>query len=283
MVVMRKIVNLLVTIILVFGLTGCVKYHVDMEISNDKSVTLEIIHGVNISAMGDLGGVDDEFIEDGDSSLNEDDTILEEGDDSLEYDPIEGEFDTGIDYEKYELLKEKGFIVEDYLEQTEDGTIQGVKLTKNYPNIDDISTDKEIIVKFNERFDTENLDNFDDSTYFTKKGNNYLARFTFDFSSEEGMDMSMYDDMLDLQYKIKLPKKSISNNATSVSEDGKELIWELKYGKDNQVNFEFSLANDSNLIILALSILFFVSSCCVLGFAIYKANKPHKSLKPINE
>ena len=49
-------------------------------------------------------------------------------------------------------------------------------------------------------------------------------------------------------FSVTLPTKAISSNASSVSEDGKTLTWDLKHGELNEVKFEFRLSN-TNMII----------------------------------
>ena len=53
-----------------------------------------------------------------------------------------------------------------------------------------------------------------------------------------------YQSYFDLEYKVTLPEKPISSNATSVSEDGKTLTWKMTYGKKNSVQYEFKLGKD---------------------------------------
>ena len=53
-----------------------------------------------------------------------------------------------------------------------------------------------------------------------------------------------YQSYFDLEYKVTLPEKPISSNATSVSEDGKTLTWKMTYRKKNSVQYEFKLRKD---------------------------------------
>lgn len=53
-----------------------------------------------------------------------------------------------------------------------------------------------------------------------------------------------YQSYFDLEYKVTLPEKPISSNATSVSEDGKTLTWKMTYRKKNSVQYEFKLGKD---------------------------------------
>jgi hypothetical protein len=72
-------------------------------------------------------------------------------------------------------------------------------------------------------------------------------------TEEERKESESGDSMItDLSYKIKLPVKAGENNASKVSEDGKELTWNLKYSKLNEVNFAFALGNNLLPIIIAV-------------------------------
>ena len=41
---------------------------------------------------------------------------------------------------------------------------------------------------------------------------------------------------------------SVSNNATSVSSDGKTLTWDFKYGQENRVQFAFSFPGENGAV-----------------------------------
>jgi len=116
--------------------------------------------------------------------------------------------------------------------------------------------------------------------YFQKKKSlfktTYIAKFTADFSVDESesssMDMSAeeYANLINQSgaefiYDIKLPVKSDSNNATSLSDDGKTLTWQLKYGKLNNINYQFSFINSYVYIIaVALVLVILVAIICLL-------------------
>ena len=309
---MKKTLRLLLALILMISLTGCVKYNVNMEVKDDKSVTLEIIYGMEVdsSFMEDEDSWSDEddnyYDEEDDSWSDEDDSLSEEDDmwddednawsdeDDNYYDDEddswsdededywdEEESDSAVNVEDYSFLESKGFKVEEFTEEKDDTTISGVKITKTYKNIDDITKDKKIIVNFNERFDSQ--DNFDDSQYFYKKGNKYVANFVFDFSEEsDDTDYSAYQDMFDLEYKIKLPSKAKSHNATKVSDDGKELTWDLKYGEKNEVNFEFSLGGINTMLIIILAVAGIAVVGVVVAVVMISKKKKKNNQTPTN-
>lgn len=242
---MKRVSKLLLTFVLVLTLmTGCVKYNVSMEVKDDKSVTLEIIYGME---------VDTSMLE-GDTSANTDTDYYE---DDTEED------DSSVDVEDYKYLEDAGYKVEEFKEEKEDTVIAGVKVSKTFENIDDITAEEKTTVDFNDLFNEEKKDELGKLKFFYKNGSNYAADFVFDFSTEDDMDYSSYQDMFDLEYKITLPGESISNNATKVSEDKKTLTWDLDYGKKNNVNFEFSVGGDMVMIIIIV-----VAGVAVVGIIV---------------
>ena len=71
------------------------------------------------------------------------------------------------------------------------------------------------------------------------------------------MDLTnLSDTNIEMAYKIKLPTKTKTNNATEVSENGKELTWNLKSGEINRVDFvaeEIKVLPIITIVILVLA------------------------------
>lgn len=281
---MKKFFKTLMVVVMIFGLTGCVKYNVNMGINADKSVTLEVIYGFNTSLMSSFGGSDEseqtqsqddyesfqKMLEssDGDLSLSGsfsgDDSDLEvvpaSPDDDWSWatdddDDDESDESVSINKDDFSFLESKGYKVDEYSETTDKGTITGVKITKTFKNIDDITKETEKVVDMVNMFSVENANNFDDSQFFYKKGDNYKASLKFDLSegeSSDEVDASMYESYFDLKYQVTLPTKAVSNNATNVSDDGKTLTWNLSMTKPTTVEFEFNFSQKSNILLYAL-------------------------------
>ena len=57
--------------------------------------------------------------------------------------------------------------------------------------------------------------------------------------------------MMDFKFKMTLPVKPISSNASNVSEDGKTLEWQLMPGQKNTVEMGFKILNITNTILFA--------------------------------
>ena len=225
---MKKI-KLLLSLILVCILTGCVKYNAVMEVKDDKSLTFEVVYGIDLSVTDGIAGTE-----------SEDDSDFE----------VETEVETGtetesVTTESYAYLEEYGYKVEKFEEKNDSSNIEGVKITKIFSNIDDISDSKKITVDMLSIFSEENIDKVKDLKLFYKDGGKYEANFTFNFLGEGEERNETYDQFItDLNYTIKLPVAPENHNASKVSEDGKELTWNFTYSKINEVNFSFTLEDE---------------------------------------
>lgn len=195
--------KLLFLLLIPIILTGCIKYEFDSTINNNKQMDLTILLLVK---------------EEYEQSINKEQTQIKDD----------------------ETYKKIGFKVIGY---KDNNGYTGKKLTKTLKNIDDYSTDKDIIFDFNEllKKDDKGL------TIFKKEKNGsktkYTANLVFDFSdtSISTSDMSNYTSELIFQYEVYLPNSAISNNATKTSKDNKHLLWDLEYGKKTEVKYEFEI------------------------------------------
>lgn len=221
----KKIFIVFSLVVMILSLTGCVKYNATMEIRKDKSMTFSIIYAManNILEMSD----------DKDNAIMSDD-------------------------DKQSLIKQ-GFTVTDY----KDDKNTGFTISKEYPNIDDISSNLDTEYSLSNMFEETTESKLFKVVKGTNK-NTYYANFKFDSSDanddadeskendsttttdEETTDLSKLGDTLtsslDLKFIVKLPEASISNNATEKSEDGRELTWKLGTNEQD-IQFVFELAN----------------------------------------
>lgn len=254
---MRKYLKVVFTFFLVFLLTGCVRYNMEMGVNEDKSVDLKLIYAIDYSFMDQFGNMEmEDETETEESEVAEEAEEVEIAPENEFEEPTEEESNEGVSADDYKYLEEKGFKVEEYKEEKDGKKYAGVMLTKKYKSIDDITKDTEKTINVNEVLGEK--DKFDDSQFYSKKNNVYKASLLFDFSQEgtegtEGMDMSSMANSFELKYTIKLPVKAKTNNATEVSEDGKTLTWKFKYGEKNLVEYSFALSNglfglDSNMV-----------------------------------
>jgi hypothetical protein len=201
---MKKYLGILSAFVLTFILTGCVRYNTTVEVTKTKKVNFSIIYAFDMDMMNGLS---------------------DEG----------GSVDTGISEEDKKEFAEKGFKVSDY----KDGSYEGVKLTKSWKNIDDVSSDTD--VTYNLEDDIEGEGKNESKMFKVEKGffkNKYTLKM--DGSSEDlnGEGMEQLASSMDLKFTLKLPKKASSNNATTVNKGGKELVWDLTKTTNIEATFE---------------------------------------------
>jgi len=226
-----KVKYLILTIFLITVLTGCTKTELNMNIDSNGDVS--IVHNVLVNNS------DFDYIS----------NIIKEDRDNFEYN-------------NYSVKK-----------ITEDG-MTGYKISSTIGNISDISRNKKEKIELSEYAS----DNFNNKLLFTDtKGlfiNKYVANYTIDLTNIDKAVMylpifngSVYSSSSDKNYSgglltsediEKLDKETVAtfilnskidignNNATK--HENNQYIWELKYGKVNEIYFEVNRINSSSLI-----------------------------------
>lgn len=232
-------------------LTGCtMKMEYGMNIHSDKSMDFNVIVGM-----------DDELLNAAISSENGGDgteTYTEEE----QWDYIESNLQSD-DSEKD--LVEYGFQVSRY---EEDG-LKGAKYSKKIDNIDDITGSEA-------NFSLEEFAEISDKVVFTKNGNVYQLNMKYNDTEETEELESMNVGMI-IQYKVTLPEKPISHNATEVSEDGKTLTWDLLSTSTQNIELEFALNNNNYTMLIVGVALLVVLIVIVLLITKNKKNKKNNS------
>lgn len=239
---MKKIMILLSAFILI---TGCsMKTEYNMNIKEDKSMDLGAIIAMDdelIDYMMESEGYSEDYTED--EMWNMLETSLEEdSNDSFNYE------DSGFVVNRYEYEKWTGF-----------------QFIKKIENIDEISGDTAIT-------SLEKIYENSDSTLFIKDGDNYKLNLVFE-SENQNEEIGNFNIPFEILLTITLPNKPISHNATSVSEDGKTLTWDLT--KIENINLEFSLEKSTNylpFIIVGVGLIVIL----IVLFVIIKSKKNNK-------
>lgn len=170
-------------------------------------------------------------------------------------------------------LKDKGYKVEDYSKDK----MKGVKITKNFKNIDKISSDKKVKYSLSGLTEGKNKDEY---VFKVKKGffkNHYIAKFDFnmgDSSASNGStNMNSYLSSMDLSYNVTLPYKAIKNNATTVNKDKTKLTWDLTKNTKDKIEYEFELYNTTNIIIFSIVCILVVGGVVFAIIMIVKNSK----------
>ena len=153
--------------------------------------------------------------------------------------------------EKYEV---NDFKVEEF---TRDNNY-GIRITKHYDNIDNNSfaerTDKfDLLYLYNNDYDKS----IETKIFNVDKGfvsNRYAASFFVDLTNKD-IDLSNTK----VTFADYLPKGNVSNNASSVSEDGNTLTWNITNKGRTDIEFVFELGSyDTIYFIVAIFIAIFL-------------------------
>lgn len=153
--------------------------------------------------------------------------------------------------EKYEV---NDFKVEEF---TRDNNY-GIRITKHYDNIDNNSfaerTDKfDLLYLYNNDYDKS----IETKIFNVDKGfasNRYAANFFVDLTNKD-IDLSNTK----VTFAAYLPKGNVSNNASSVSEDGNTLTWNITNKGRTDIEFVFELGSyDTIYFIVAIFIAIFL-------------------------
>ncbi len=214
---MKKLSKIVLLLFVVLFMSGCVKYNVDIKISNNKKMDMSFISAVSSSLKGQ--GTE----------------TTEENDDAIE------------------KLKSEGWKVEEY----KDDTYEGYKLTKSFANIDDLSSSNETVVNLNEFGQEGKLANVLFQKKEEGGKTVYYANFKFSISDSdastedaEGEQDNQMQEMvkqmmktMDLKFTVEVPKV-LSSNATTT--DGNKLTWDLtKMEEGKNIEFSFTVNNSS--------------------------------------
>ena len=158
------------------------------------------------------------------------------------YDSADSASDDDKD-EMIEELEELGWKVKKYTKDS----YTGLTISMNDVKLDDLE----------ELLTADELEDlgFEDFS-LEKKGSTYVLDWETDFSDkleDEGIklkDLSKYNGFL--EFNLELPNKSVDNNATEVSKDGKSLSWDLT--EEDEVHVEFKTSNSLTTILMILAI-----------------------------
>ncbi len=252
---MKRKMQLFLMLSIIFASTGCMKMDISLGINKDKSMNVTMIEAVDMEALSQFG-------------------------EGAPTGPI-------LDEEQIkELESVSGVSVEEYKE----GKLDGFKVSRVFPNIDELSSEDEIESDLSVITDMEELEE-DSYVFQVEKGlfkNKYKASFAgmtdemnsitggSDVTDLEGVDTSSLISQLDFKFSINLPYSAISNNATSVENDGKTLIWNLMEFKGETVDFEFELYNANFIYITLGTIIGFILILIILVLITLRGNKKRR-------
>ena len=255
---MKKSFKVLCLMLVAFMMSGCMKFNMNMNINSDKSMNLELIVAFANEMMG---------------SSNE----------------------TNMDNSEIQKLKDNGFNVEEY----SDDTMTGYTISTKINNIDDVSTEKDTMFNLNDIFNGEKLSDiftvkkgFLKNTYIVKIGEEESTDMTNEIEDDlnstysddsllatDDADLSMLLNSMDINFTINLPYKAISSNATNTENDGKTLVWQPTSASNSSSNIEFSfeLYNMTNIYLMVGIVILIIVIIIILIVKHCKKTKSNKS------
>ena len=248
---MKKTIKIVAILALIlFFVTGCsMKENISLEISKDKTVKAKVI-----------AAMDDEMIDYYISMSNGDE-----------------EEATYTDAERWEFVESSSEESEDYegysKEKYDQDGYKGYVYTLELGKIDDLlATDS----------DTVGVDELTKGAkIFTKKGDTYSLNINkgSEDEIEQAKSYKEYGAAFDLKFSVTLPNKAISNNATTVSKDGKTYTWDLLEAQDIQLSFDLNGngGSSSNVLPIVLGIVAGVAIIAVVVVVVVKVSKKGKT------
>lgn len=200
---LKTILFVVIMAIVLFCLTGCANVNYEIKLNKDGSGEVSYTMGYDKAFLSSMGVTTEDLSK-----------------------------DSTLDEMKEEAEKE-GYTIEKY----EDDDTYGFKASKVVTNIQEEFSVENTIGESDNKNDDRIL--YEKSLLKTKYSQNAKMNLTFDegSSTQETAMMNTIMGQMKISYKIVLPFKAGENNATTVSEDGKVLTWELKTGKENTIQF----------------------------------------------
>lgn len=141
-----------------------------------------------------------------------------------------------------EKVTENGYTVELY----EDDDVKGFRGSKTLNDITKDFSLEEVFEVF-ENFGKKYVEDTEENGIKIEK-----TLFKTKYSQKAVVDLTDIETGINMQYAIKLPAKSITNNATKVSEDGRTLTWEIEIRKINNIEFVSEQINLLPIIIIVI-------------------------------
>ena len=254
----KKILLLALGVLLISGCKA--KSETSMIINNDKSIDIKGVIGLDDELIDTMISMDN-------SSSLDDFEEVEEHTDLERRKYLKGSFEE----EQMNSIKEAGFDIQEY----EDETYMGYIMSKKLTSIDDYVGD-------NVDVNISDLQNSNDEKFFTKNGNIYKGNFKFnDMENQEGT--TSYNIEFDYKFILVLPNKAIKSNATTVSDDGKTLTWDLTNSSSSTIEFEFefptflTMLKDNMFIVAGIAVAVVIIIVIIVTLIIMKTRKGKKN------
>ena len=299
-------IKALILIIVLSLASGCIKVETGMKISLTKNVESFYFMGMmdammsqtgttpkdafksDIRRLEDQGFKVTEHKEDGYSGIKSSKSLGNLDDLSYEGEIRSIDLDKADENTKY-FKVERGFLKNTYtakfsttLNKTVLDELEKNGQLDNTPDEEEVVLEEVEVESLVEEVDEDDLD----EPVSSEDGNNTTNVPSEDEEVDEGFDESVDEEIVDddtmeqiksmmkVNYRVMLPLKVISSNATKVSTDGKDLEWNLIDWKEGQsIEFKFEVWNITNVLILAGGALLILVTLIIMFVVSRKAKK----------
>lgn len=228
--------------IILFTLTGCANVDYDIKLNKDGSGDIAYVIGYDKSFLASIG-VETSSLEN-DSSFSE----------------------------MEEQAEQNGYTIEKY----EDDNTYGFKATKHANNIQEEFDLNDEAGSNNEEASKIMYEKTLLKTKYYQDSKVDLTDILSD--NEEAAMLKAVMSQMKISYRITLPFRVGSNNATTVSEDGKTIEWTLKVGEVNEIKFEAS--QDYGMYAL-LGLAVILVAVAVVSVILSRKAKKTEEAKPV--
>lgn len=271
---MKRIIML---VMMLLTLTGCVKFEVSMDIKKDKSMTLGIIQAIDNSLMEGSENTTTILEEDEKKALekagykvepySEDNMTgykitkeIKNIDEVSTEKEITADLSTSeLDDTAYIFTVKKGIFKNTYKAVLKSSDMDEVEGALDDPSIfEPTDDDNEDEIIFDDSEDEIIFDDSEDEIIF---GDSEDETEEDDFGD---IDYSSLASSFDMTFKVNLPHKALSSNATTTENDGKTLEWDFMELEDQPIKFEFELYNTTNIIIACSAIILVIVVIIIL-------------------
>jgi len=269
----------------VFLLCGCeMKEEINFSINEDKSMDLKVITGFDDELIDTMMSMEESNDEDifGTAEPEDETTDLEETEDEpTEYTDEQRKQYLRENMEFNDLdvseLEAKGFKLEEF----QDDKYTGYIITGKVDNIDNLIGTPD--------FNLDDIGDINNKKMFTKDGNVYTGKILVGDPTDTG-DGSTSTSGINLIYNftLNLPNEAKTHNATTISEDGKTLTWNLANGDVSTINFSFEFPSklaflkDNMLLTAGIAVVVVLLIVIVITLVLKKGkNKKDNSLNDV--
>ncbi len=286
---MKKFKSGVLVLSILFILTGCMKFNTGMNIKDDKSMDLSVDLKFSSQLLSDLlGDSQDELI---DKIIQ---AVADEEDTSYIAQKIEDDEYPGVriikNIKNIDEISQEGNDIKVNINELftkaynneEIGDIKIFKVTKGFLKdtykADFVISGESFDIEDNTEDNVENATLSDDSVLGQENSSDDESlSLPIDIEDFGGMEQLMeLAKEFEFTFNVNIPRKNISTNSENVSEDGKELKWNLTnslMSGETSIQFEFDILNKTNIYMLVGGVLGLIGIIIIIVIIINSKKK----------